>query len=222
MKTPEQKKGNKIFPGLGLALAGALLLYLFLPVPYTLYIQPDDGGLRAADAITDKTPLQQCLDGNFQNVTGMDLLLATYARENTNTNHIEIFTLENGKKSVLFKDELNSKVVKDNDYFSIRFPTLSATPKLCFQISSTDATPQNSITYWLNSQSQPVLKLRSTVPLHKAMEQVVDASRFHLPIWLAVALCLLYLCANIGAFILICHGSQAAPPHPHRTRQKRI
>ncbi len=80
MKTPEQKKGNKIFPGLGLALAGALLLYLFLPVPYTLYIQPDDGGLRAADAITDKTPLQQCLDGNFQNVTGMDLLLATYAR----------------------------------------------------------------------------------------------------------------------------------------------
>lgn len=222
MVSQKMKIGNKQVLGLGFALAAAILLYLFLPVPYTLYTQPNDGGLMAADAITDKTPLQQCVDGSFENVTAVDLLLATYARQNTNTNHVEIFTLENGKKRTLFNDELKSGIVKDNDYFPISFPAVSTSGNICFQISSADATPENSITYWLNSQSQPVLKLKSTVPLHKAIEQIVGTNRFLLPMWLAVALCLLYLCANLAAIIFICHGPQAPAPHPRRTRQKRV
>jgi hypothetical protein len=211
-------------------MAASLLCYLFLPVPYTIYVQPDDGALSAADPVTVTTPLQQCLDGGFSNVTGIDLLLATYQRTNTNLNRFEIFTVDNGKKTTLFTQEFPSGKVKDNDYFSINFPVIPAIGKFCFSLTSSNATVDNSITYWMNSQSQPVLKLKSTVPLHQAMEQVVGASRFHLPIWLVIALCLLYLCANFGALFAtgyedqpaIQNVSKTASAHPRRARKKRV
>jgi hypothetical protein len=200
-----------------------------MPVYYTVYVQPNDGNLTSPDAISTQTPLQQCLDGNYENVTDIDFLLATYGRINKNTEHFEIFDLKNGKKNILFQTDFSSLRVKDNDYFSIHFQNISSAGKLCFLLTSKDATPENSITYWLNSQSQPVLKLKSTVPLHKAIEQIVGASRFRLPIWLGIALCLLYLLANVSALFLIWHEvsprqsvSKTPPSHPRRTRQKRI
>ncbi len=213
---------NRFFYG-AIVLGLAMVLYGYLPVPYTLYVQPNDGFLRAADPVTLQTPLQQCLEGNFENVTGIDLLLATYARPNSNTNRYEIFTIENGGKRVLRQGEFSSEGVRDNDYHSINFRSIETmgNGKFCFLLTSPDGTLENGITYWLNSQSQPVLKIKSTVPLHKAMEQIIDASRFDLPMWLAVALCLLYLSANISALFLVWH-EKAAPSHSGGTRKKRI
>lgn len=222
---------NGFFYG-AVVLGFAMMLYGYLPVPYTLYVQPNDGYLRAADPITSQTPLQQCIEGNFENITGVDLLLATYARPNSNTNRYEIFTLGRGVKSVLREGEFSSGVVRDNDYFSINFRSIDTmgNGKFCFLLTSPDGTQENGITYWLNSQSQPVLKIKSTVPLHKAIEQIIPASRFDLPIWLAVALCLLYLSANISALFLIWHErrqthrkvSKTTSPHSRGTRQKRV
>jgi hypothetical protein len=218
---------NLLFYG-ALALGIGLMLYGYLPVPYTIYVQPNDGSLRTADAITSQTPLQQCIDGDFENITSIDLLLATYARTNFNTNHYQIFTIEQGHKRILREGDFDSGSVKDNDYFSIDFRPIETMGEgdFCFLLTSTNATTENQITYWLNGQSQPVLKLKSTVPLHKAIEQIINASRFDLPMWLAVGLCLLYLFANISVIFLIWHEyrqsskqvSKAAPPHSRRTR----
>lgn len=222
---------NRLFYG-AVVLGFAMVLYGYLPVPYTLYVQPNDGYLRPADTVTPQTPLQQCIEGNFEHITGMDLLLATYARPNSNMNRYEIFTIENGGKRVLRQGEFSSEGVKDNDYYSINFRSIDTmgNGKFCFLLTSLDGTQENGITYWLNSQSQPVLKIKSTVPLHNAIEQIIGASRFDLPIWLAVALCLLYLSANISALFLIWHErrqthrkvSKTTPPHTRGTRQKRV
>jgi hypothetical protein len=208
----------------------AVLLYLFLPVPFTVYTRQNDGTLHPADPIMSQTPLQQCFTGNFTGVTGIDVLLATYQRVNTNLNHAEIFTIQNNQKQLYFQEDFSSQNVRDNDYFSINFPPVAQTSKLCLLLTSADGTAQNSITYWLNSQSQPVLNLKSTVPLRQAIERIAGASRFDLPLWLAVALCLLYLSANLCAIFLICHDPrnqpqnfpEAPPPHSVGTRQKRI
>ncbi len=229
LKKHTEKSGNWLKYSLFSVMVAALV-FTFLPVPYTLYVQPNDGELRPADPITTQTPLEQCIDGKFENVTSIDILLATYDRQNTNTNQVEIFTLRDNTKNIIARNEFPSGSVKDNDYFPIGFSGISTDQKLCFLLSSKDATPQNGITYWLNSQSQPVLKVRSTVPLYKAIEQIASASRFNLPIWVGIALCLLYLCANIGALFLIWHEVQKSPQkvpkaasaHSRRARQKRI
>lgn len=223
-------KNRNIFFGGTLVVLILGLGYFFLPVPYTIYVQRNDGALSAADPVSQQTPLQQCLDGDFRDANAIDLLLATYNRNNTNTNHLEVFTNSGGTKNTLYAGDFSSSSVSDNDYYTLNFPeqvSEKTTNQLCFLLTSKDATPQNSITYWLNSQSQPVLKVKSTVPLHKAVEQVASANRFGLPIWLAIALCLLYLGASASAILFICHEgknqiSKASSPHSHRTRQKRV
>lgn len=207
----------------------ALAICIVLPVQYTLYAQPNDGDLHPADPLTMQTPLQQCIEGRFENVTNFDILFGTYGRRNTNAIHAEFFTLENGKKNILAEKDFSSSILKDNDYYSITFPAITAAPKFCFMLDSGDGTAQNSVTYWLNGQSQPVVKVRSTVPLYKAMEKIVEASRFGLPNWAAVALCLLYLGATVGALFIIWNETQEKqqvskkePPHPGRARKKRV
>lgn len=204
MKSEQQKNILKIFGVLIISLVGLL----FLPVSLTLYSQPNDGNLKPADAITAKTPLQQCINNEYENISTLDIFLATYARENSNTNHIEIFTLNNNQKYVYFKQDFNSQVLKDNDYFSINFPEISKSEKICFLISSSDGTATNSITYWLNSQSQPVLKLKTTLPVYKAIVQMIRSNPFQLPNWIVFALCFTYIFATVGVIFLVIHEKQ--------------
>ena len=186
----------------------SLVGLLFLPVSLALYSQTNDGNLKPADAITAKTPLQQCINNEYENISTLDIFLATYARENSNTNHIEIFTLNNNQKYVYFKQDFNSQVLKDNDYFSINFPEISKSEKICFLISSSDGTATNSITYWLNSQSQPVLKLKTTLPVYKAIVQMIRSNPFQLPNWIVFALCFTYIFATVGVIFLVIHEKQ--------------
>jgi len=222
---PKHHRQNlKKITGIAAVITVTAAVFAFLPMPYTLYTQPNDGLLTPGDMISEQIPLEQCVTGDFADVTGIDLLLATYGRTNSNLNYVEIFTLQNDPKNVLFKQEFSSPMVRDNDFFSINFPAIESAGRLCFFLESYEATPQNGITYWMNSQSQPVLKLRSTKPLYKAVEKIHDASRFDLPIWLVIALCLLYISATVTAIFFIWHETNHVPktalPHPRRTRKK--
>lgn len=227
MRRKNQNNWNDRFFYGGLVLTIAVLLYAFLPVPYTILVQPNDGQLMPGDPVTPDTPFEQCFEGPFQNVTGLDLLLATYGRMNTSMNDVAVYWLIDGKKLMLRESRFSSAEVRDNDYFSVNFRKIPEIGTLCFAVTSPDATPENGITYWLNSQSQPVIKIRSTEPLHKAVEKIASASRFDLPMWHAVALCLLYLTATVGTIFFAWYEPQknlpkTASPHPRRTRQKRV
>jgi len=227
MKNIFMKTRLLVGSGVVLVIAITLVLYWFLPVSFTIYAQPDKGNLRPADTISTATPLEQCIDGTFAAVNSLDILLGTYNRQNTNMNHFEIFTFENGQKKVLFKEDFSSAKVEDNDYFAFIFPPMDIAGKFCFLLTSSDAGNTNGITLWLNSQSEPVLKLTSTMPLHEAVKKMGMENRFHLPQIAVVALCLLYLASNIAMVILLLalYAKKTAipkPAHPSRAGKKRI
>ena len=203
-----------------ITVINTVIFFFTVPVSYTLLTQRNDGMLTPSDPISGQTPLEQCFDGPVNNVSALSLLMGTYNRLNDNHNHFELFTFEDGQKSALYRTDFPSSAVKDNDYFRINFPDTSVAGKFCFRITSADATAGNSITYWLNGRSQPVLKLHSFIPLRQALENITGTNRIQLPFEAAVALCLLYLAANTAIIILVIISYGRIPPSPQSAHSR--
>jgi hypothetical protein len=89
----------------------------------------------------------------YNGLTGIDVLMATYNRKNTGEC---IFHLKDDINSNedLFSQEIDISQIKDNTYFNFDFPKIrdSKGKKIYFYIDAPYSQPGNAITIWSNSK----------------------------------------------------------------------
>ena len=95
------------------------------------------------------------MDG-IEDFNNIDILLATYARENTNTNK---FSLLDEQGNVLYESEFNSADVDDNAYYTFDDIDIDTSEHeyIYMVIESEDGTNDNGITVWLTPKSDESL-----------------------------------------------------------------
>ena len=122
---------------------------VFRPITY----YPDILSLPASHPfgeITKGMVLQQSFVSDKNNLSRIDILLATYAR--SNSTHLRVELLENNTK-LIYRKLVSEASLSDNSYFSILFPTIRQSKGHIFQIilSSPDGFSGNTVTAWLTS-----------------------------------------------------------------------
>ncbi|MEW4431794.1 glycosyltransferase 87 family protein [Paenibacillus pabuli] len=88
----------------------------------------------------------------------IQLKMATFARENSSTIKFEIHEYNNKKVGkTIFSKEINSNLIKDNDYENITFGNgleVKANQKYIFEITSLDAQTGNAVTIYRTNESR--------------------------------------------------------------------
>lgn len=105
---------------------------------------------RPIGELTVGNEISQSFVAEADGLRKIDVLAATYARENFGKIKVEVF--ENNKQLILTK-ELDVSKITDNGYLSILIPKQLNSKGKSYQISFTsmDGTPGNAITFWENS-----------------------------------------------------------------------
>jgi hypothetical protein len=194
------KKNNIAEFALTLIVTGviALAIYFMLPVRAARYDNRDDGVNRPFGNITAGNPLDYCMQGQFEDINGLEIYTATYRRKNTNINHLKLYESERGVNGTIYETDFSSQFVADNEYFKVLFPKTSVNGTLCLSVTSSGATPQNAITVWLNRKGAPIIRLDSSdVPVSRAISFIRTMNVFPIPFSLAVAICFLYIFVNM-------------------------
>ena len=103
--------------------------------------------------IYGKTKIGQTFAAQYNNLTAIEIRLATYNRKNTGE---FIFHLKKdpGSKEDLFNYKGDIGRLKDNKYFRFRFPEIkfSKGKKFYFYLEAPQSRPGNAITIWANSE----------------------------------------------------------------------
>ena len=103
--------------------------------------------------IYGKTKIGQTFEAQYNNLTAIEVLLATYNRKNTGE---FIFHLqeEPGSKEDLFNYKGDISKLKDNKYFRFRFPEIktSKAKEFYFYLEAPQSGPGNAVTIWSNSE----------------------------------------------------------------------
>jgi hypothetical protein len=90
---------------------------------------------------------------DYDGLSGIDVLMATYNRKNTGEC---IFHLKDdiNRTEDLFSREIDISQIKDNTYFNFKFPKIrhSKGKKIYFYIEAPYSQPGNAITIWSNSK----------------------------------------------------------------------
>lgn len=209
----QNTKWNKIpwLIGTTVFFIGVFIIAM-LAVPVTIYQQPNNGGLHPADAITSKTNVQQCINGDFENISSIEFLFGTFSRQNNSQLKLEIyeFTQEKQKKT-LYQSSINTAILSDNTYHAFALPQVDVKEKFCYKLDSADATSGNAVTVWLNHESDPVLKLKSILPLPKLIEKITQENPFGLNIIIVTTLGIFALISYLGSFSLLKNEPEQSP-----------
>lgn len=209
-----------------LAVAAVTLgLFIYLPVPVTLYSNPQDDALTALGEILPQNPLVQCTADiatftPYRRVK-IDLLLANYNRVNTSRYGLQVFVAEDGTKTVLSNDIFPASEVEDNKYRSFELDVPPTTPgKLCIALSTTDARTGNAITVWLNGRGNPVMEITSLSTPSVLFGQVGERNNFGLGRGALLGLFFIYLLVQVWLiFYLYVKAKTPNPPDYRGTRK---
>ena len=103
--------------------------------------------------IYGKTILQQEFTCMEERLTGIAVQFATYNRINDRKVKFELFDGEGSKDQIISMD-VNAKELEDNMFHNFNFKPMinSKDRKFCFQISSPDSFPGNSVTVWIKPE----------------------------------------------------------------------
>ena len=218
------------------------LVYWILPVSITLYERPSSGQLKAAGEIVPAAPLEECVtiknDGTQASPTGLqtlpvqlidfEILLATYARNNTSHYTLSIYGLNAGHKQPISEFAINAADLKDNKYVGGSFVRPLNADQLCYSLHTGDATPGNAITAWLTATgratdgNEPVLKLKSITNLQEAVKSIAQKNYFGLGAELLSGLFFVYLVSQTAIIcVLTAYASRQIPKFKNRKRARR-
>jgi hypothetical protein len=208
---------------------GIAVLLWILPVPVTILDQPADSAMRPYGEITKANPVEECLPSEaFPQQTSLEIKLATYARNNTAHYQLEWYGVTDDHQKILSQEDLKTNEIADNQFVNFPMPKPMNTPgETCFRLVTNDATPGNAITVWLNAQNDPVLRLKTWMPLKDALARVGETNLFGLGKWPFIALfciCPIALLAFV-AFLFLTHEEKdrdANIPHHQGARPKRV
>jgi hypothetical protein len=139
-------------------------LMYFLPIQITIFRNPNGVHVMVFGYITKDHPLEKCLPAKLDldgyRDVNVELLLATYNRINTSHYTFEFYDFDNGKKDLINETHFDAAGFTDNSYKSFGIQPVNAEiAKPCFRLKSSDATDQNAITMWMNSKSEPIVKI---------------------------------------------------------------
>lgn len=95
--------------------------------------------------------VRQSFTASEDNLAAVGILLATYARSNSNQTSVQV---QDESGQVLFVSEFDASKVADNEYKNFIFPAIEDSKNRVFTIviSSLDGIPGNAITAWASSQ----------------------------------------------------------------------
>jgi len=232
-----------------------------IPVAITLYETPADSVMKPFGPITIEHTFKECLptslakSGFFNNNnagTNLELYMATYMQAVDQDYQIildnqilpddlidqpgkdRVSCGQNCERNYLGTGLLAANSVQDNKYESaadINMDVLNA-GQICIHIRPLHQNPTHPLTIWLDSQNQPVLRLKKVMPLYQAIDHLSKQSPFHIGKELMFGLCLAYIFGLIAFAGIICKSvyeqksqkqeSQTKPQHHKRAGNKRI
>lgn len=154
------RKGKIVVASIGVYLLCVIGLYVhdfvthkYIAVPKIDVLQ--DTFDKPIREIVQGMTVGQTFRSHQDNLNGISIMLATYARKN---NQDIIFHLKESLtvKSDIFSATFNTATLKDNAFYDIKFPSLkdSKEKKYYFEIESPKAKPGDAITIW--SSVKPV------------------------------------------------------------------
>ncbi len=114
--------------------------------------------------ITSDVVLEQKLSVNGDMLLGINLVGATYARQNTGTLHIEICELND---KVLYAQDIDVSKMQDNAEFSVMFnePISTLNEQVLLRITAPQATKDNAVTlYYGNTMSTARYEVAVNIP----------------------------------------------------------
>ncbi len=91
----------------------------------------------------------QAVNVNVREISSVEVLFSTYGRTNTSTNEIVVL---DGQGELLFKGEIRSQDVVDNEYHVIRFDepiVVTGRRRIYIGLSSTDGRKGNCVAFWI-------------------------------------------------------------------------
>jgi|WetSurMetagenome_2_1015567.scaffolds.fasta_scaffold53748_4 hypothetical protein len=183
---------------LAAAVLTAGILFYVLPVKVTVIDNPRDENMMPFGVIKDTQPLEMCLSDTLNLETYRDvkfeLMLATFNRANSSGYTLTFYTMNDGKKNVISETSFSAADIQDNSYKTFVLPPgKSRLDKLCFNLASADATDENGITIWMNSRSEPVIKISAYTNLYNLISRISRKNIFPLGEVTVLGLFLTYL-----------------------------
>jgi hypothetical protein len=217
MKQPLLKK---LVPVIA-AIILALFLTCFLPLPVTVYENPVTDSLVPYGEILLTNPLVQCLpdlrDLKGYNPIDLELLLATYNRSNNGSYKLETFALQGSTRSELNTQMFNANDVQDNKYRSFTVTIPENSKELCFSLSAAGASTGNALTIWLNSNNEPILRIRAWTSLRNLLNRMASQNVFGIGKEALFGLSFGYLFVQFWLIIyLIWNGQEKISKFAHR------
>ena len=111
--------------------------------------------LQPIGEIIEGAAISQSVHSEFDNLTAISVLMATYARKNTS--HIKFSLLTSDDQEVA-SQEVSATTIKDNSLYYFAFPMLtnSKGKTYHFKIVSPDAQSGNALTAWMNENENEI------------------------------------------------------------------
>jgi len=103
--------------------------------------------------ITNNVIIKQSFKSNHNNLKQINIFLATFARNNTSN---LIFQLFDENNNLVTEENLNTSILKDNNYRTFNFKSIQDSLDKYFTIiiSSSNATSGNAVTIWRTNSEQ--------------------------------------------------------------------
>lgn len=212
------------------------LVYFILPVSITLFERSSSGQLKAAGEIIPGQSLEECIAIENSNAQGgssaiqnlpvrlidFEILLATYARNNTSHYTLSIYALNGKTKQPISEFQVDSATLKDNKYLAESFVLPPSIGQVCYSLHSGDATGGNAITAWLTTQNEPVVKIKIMTNLPGAIQYIAKKNYFGLGIEALSGLFFVYLVSQTAIIcVLAGYASRQIPKFKNRQRTRR-
>jgi uncharacterized membrane protein YfhO len=110
------------------------------------------------DAATPKQPIGEIVNGEvvkqsftaeYNNLTNVSILLATYEKKFDETTKVDIKLIENSTGKIIAESNIPAASIGDNQYYSFDFPKISDSKNKSYTLEITsNAKPGNAITAW--------------------------------------------------------------------------
>lgn len=204
-----------------------------IPVGITVYEIPTDSVMKPFGPITIEHTFKECLptdpanSGVFNNnntEVDLELYMATYMQEVEGEYQViidnqilpddridepdidKVSCGEGCERNYLDKEVFGANSVQDNKYKRVVAlnEDVMKQEMICLHIRPLYQNPTHPLTIWLNSQNEPVLRLKREMPLYQAADYLSRQSQFRLGKELMFGLCLAYILGLIGFAGFIC------------------
>jgi hypothetical protein len=201
----------------------ALGLFIYLPVPVTVYSSPADENMVPRGEILPQNPLTHCTDdiSRFTPYRRVNIavMLATYNRVNTSRYRLQVYVAENGSRTVLGDEFISASEVKDNAFRRFELEVPPTTPgRLCVSLSTNDAAEGNALTVWLNGRGNPVMEITAFGTPEKLFDDLAAENDFGLGRETLLGLFLGYLLVQSWlVFYLYAKAKPSDNPYRRRT-----